>query len=497
MNSHASEQVRAPDPPLNDGAAQVFHVGTLTYTRAALINVFFWMLWGDVCLNLMESVIPRLVPLQLAALGASNAVIGILTGSIFSLMNWFMNPIISTWSDRHRSRLGRRMPFMLYPTPFLAFFLILVGFSSNIAGYIHATWPRAAAVMAHGLAAIVPSLRSAPPLAQLAIGVIAVTLVLFKFFDLFPQCVYYYLFADVIPQRVMGTFVCLFRLCATLGIIVFHYWILPHAQTHPRATYASCGLLYLVAFVLLSLIVKEGKYPPPPPRQHDVARSVLVWLRESFSTGFYWKYYLTYACFRWAYVPFNTFLILYAQEKLHMSPGDFGHLLAIILAVQLPVLLLLGPVLDRLHPVRVGAIGYALMWGAGAASFFLIRGKMTFLVLNLCVFVAIAVCLGSISTLGPRLLPRPRYGQFCAATAMVSESGLLLLSWVCGVFLDAFGEAYIYVWFAFFAFLGMCLIFILFRAWRKLGGDKDYCAPTPFECPCGPAPITSTAELIR
>src|SRR5580704_6344957 len=105
------------------GGGQIYRVGSLVYTTPALINVFIWMLWGDLCLNLMESVIPRLVPLQLQHLGASDAVVGILTGSVFSLMNWVMNPVVSTWSDRHRSRLGRRMPFMLYPTPLLAFFL--------------------------------------------------------------------------------------------------------------------------------------------------------------------------------------------------------------------------------------------------------------------------------------------------------------------------------------------------------------------------------------
>src|ERR1700712_1258941 len=101
------------------GSPALYRVGTLTYTKTGLFNVFFWMLWGDLCLNVMESAIPRMVPLQLQSLGASNAVIGLLTGSMMSLINWITNPLISTWSDRHRGKLGRRIPFLLYPTPLL------------------------------------------------------------------------------------------------------------------------------------------------------------------------------------------------------------------------------------------------------------------------------------------------------------------------------------------------------------------------------------------
>ena len=46
-----------------------FKVGTLTYTRTALITVMFWMLWADLCLQIMES-LPNIIPLQLDELDA-------------------------------------------------------------------------------------------------------------------------------------------------------------------------------------------------------------------------------------------------------------------------------------------------------------------------------------------------------------------------------------------------------------------------------------------
>jgi maltose/moltooligosaccharide transporter len=482
--------IPAMGQPSTNPLQKLYHVGTLTYTKAALINVFCWMLWGDLCLNMMESIIPRMVPLQLQKLGASNAVIGILTGSIFSLMNWIMNPLISTLSDRHRSKLGRRMPFMLYPTPFLALFLTLVGFSTNIAGYIRSAFPRAGNTIGHFFATVLPDVRMLPVSAQLTIGVIAVMLVLYKFFDLFPQCVYYYLFTDVIPQEVMGTFICLFRLTGIFGTIIFHYWLLQYADTHPRAIYLGCGVLYLIAFTLLSLMVKEGNYPPPPPKRKDPVLATASWFRESFSSPFYWKYFLTSACFRWSFVPFNVFLIVFAQKKLGMEAGEFGHSVAIALMVQMPLLVFLGPVLDRFHPVRVGIVGYVCMILAGVAGFFLIQSKTTFLIFTLMEFVAIAIFTAALSTMGPRLLPRQRYGQFCAANAMVAESGLLVLTWICGMVLDHFGERFIYLWVAVFSSLGLGMTFILFHAWKARGGDESYTPPEDyFPLPAGAAAI--------
>src|SRR3954462_12616509 len=85
-------------------------VGTLTYDRSRLSQVFFYMLWGDFCLNLMDSAVtPTVVPLQLQKYGASMSAIGFVNGTIVEVLATLMVPIISTWSDRHRGPLGRRM----------------------------------------------------------------------------------------------------------------------------------------------------------------------------------------------------------------------------------------------------------------------------------------------------------------------------------------------------------------------------------------------------
>src|SRR3954469_5323575 len=123
-------------------APKTWRVGTLTYTPFGLLSVFFWMLWGDLCVNIMETIIPRIVPLQLARVGAMAATIGLVTSSVPAGVELVINPFVSTFSDRFRSRLGRRRPFILVCTPILALCLMAVGFSDMAAPQIHAALGR-------------------------------------------------------------------------------------------------------------------------------------------------------------------------------------------------------------------------------------------------------------------------------------------------------------------------------------------------------------------
>jgi maltose/moltooligosaccharide transporter len=442
------------------------------------MNVFAWMLWGDLCLTISESVVPRLVPMQMQSLGASNAAIGIVTGSIYSLMNWVMNPIISTKSDRHRGPLGRRMPFMLYTAPPIALFLTAFGFAREIGSFVHLHLPMMGAFIIFLASRLLPGVGALSQGARLTIAMLAVLMVLFRFFDLFPQCVYYYAFGDVIPQPIMGTFVCLFRVTSTLGTIMFHEWLLPYADTHPEAIYAGSAALYFCTFTMLPLLVKEGTYPPPPPRvQGSWLPKIKEWVREVFTLSFYWKYFLTYASYRWAFVPFNLFLIVYAEKMLGLNATGFGHLMGIVLVVQIPALFLLGPIVDRFHPTRVAICAFALMALSGMAGFFLIHNRATFIGCTIAAFGSAAIVLGCLSTLGLRLLYRPQYGQFSAANAMVSESGMLFFSYACGAVLDRLGQRYLFAWMAAFGAFGLMMVISLYRAWLARGGDADYTPP--------------------
>jgi len=118
---------------------------------------------------------------------------------------------------------------------------------------------------------------------------------------------------------------------------------------------------------------------------------------------------------------------------------------------------------------------------SGVLGFALTRDATSFGVWLLAAYVAFALFQGALVALGPRLLPRTRYGQFCAATMMVVESGVIVLSWACGKMMDVLGDRYLWLWLTIFGGLGVVAAVLLYRAWQSEGGDESYVAPGEFD----------------
>lgn len=494
-----------PDVEYTADGRKIWRVGTLTYTHGQLSNVFFWMLWGDFCLNLMDSgVIPNVVPLQMKKYGASNLMIGFLTGTVMEILATAMVAVISTWSDRHRGPLGRRMPFILWSTPPLAICLALLGFSPQLAGWmkIHA-----------------PGLFSGISASSLIIATIAVTMTAYKFFDNFPQSVYYYLWPDVIPAQLMGTFACNFRVVATLGVMLFNLTLLKHAEDKPGMICLISAGLYLFSFLMLVVMVREPQYPPPepPPPGRPLersARSIARYIRECYSHPFYWKIYLFNVTFICGFNVYRTFLILYAR-KLQIDLDTMGLIFSLRDFLQILVFLSLGPIVDRYHPIRAGVVANVVAflvtlagalvtglftigsrpiirftyrlhlgdWTLNTFSASLTSGQAIFSLLAVLTFASVAIFQAATAALGPRILPQKQYGQFCSANAVVFHIGLMITMLASGWMFDHVGYRYIYVCFAAMTFLSSLLIILLYADWKRLGGDDHYQAPLVEEVP--------------
>ena len=470
--SSASPATTSPQPaPVLDydsTGRRVWRVGTLTYTRGGLGNVFAWMLWGDFCLTLMDfGVVPNLVPVQMRKHGASGMMIGFITGTVMEVMSTVMVAVVSTWSDRHRGPRGRRMPFLLWATPPLALCLVALGFSPQLAA-----WLKEAA----------PGLLAGINLGALTIGTMAVALTAYKFFDIFPQSVYYYLWPDVIPARLMGTFTALFRVVGTLGTMLFNWKLIGYVETQPQWICLFAAGLYLFSFLMLVFMVREGDYPPPePPPQgtwpERAATTVRRYLRECFSHAFYWKIYLFNLLFVCGLAPFRQFLIVYAKETLHIDVDRFGNAMFWKDVVLLFVFLALGRIVDRVHPLRAGIVAGVAMCAAGLGAFWFIRDAHSFMVWAIVVYAAVAIFQVSTMALGPRVLPQKQYGQFVSAVAVVWRLGLAVTMPLAGWLFDTIGYHYVSAWFAGFTFLSTVLIVMVYVDWKRLGGDEHYVAP--------------------
>ena len=105
-----------------------YTVGTLEYTFFQLLNVFFWMLWGAIGMSLIAMTFNSGTKFIFRNAGLSDTFIAVVLGTIISWMNTVMNPIISTASDNCRSKLGRRIPYMLYTAVPTAIFIAAIPF---------------------------------------------------------------------------------------------------------------------------------------------------------------------------------------------------------------------------------------------------------------------------------------------------------------------------------------------------------------------------------
>src|SRR4026208_2219647 len=94
-------------------ATAVLPTKRLTTLEQVYLSAFWFstnLLWGALLLVLVQSQVVGLVPEALKGTG-----VGVVVG-IGSLAGILVPPFMGAWSDRVRTRLGRRRPFMLVGT---------------------------------------------------------------------------------------------------------------------------------------------------------------------------------------------------------------------------------------------------------------------------------------------------------------------------------------------------------------------------------------------
>lgn len=459
-------------PPTPPPSPKVYRVGTLTYTKAALVQVVFWMLWGDFFFQLLES-LPHIVPLQLRWQGASDTLIGLLATPT-ALLAFCLYPVIGMQSDLHRGRLGRRRPFLLWCTPPAVLSLMLLGAAKPTGAFIYQ--------LLHGL-----GFSSGVTLAGCTIAWIAACSLTFTVFNAYITQVYVFLFVDVIPQEVMGRFIGLYRIAGALGNIAFNRWVLGHAQVHTFQIYVDIGLLYALAFFMIVWRVKEGEYPPPPPKPpgQRLWAKVQRYLKECYTHPFYLTFY-SLSFFFWGSLVPLSFVVFFATDAgrpgyaptLGLSLAEFGRVKGWTYLVQIPVFFAAGPLSDRFHPIRVGLVGLFLISASYFSCYWFIHDANSLLVCWTINQGALAIFLGAGAALTPRLLPRDRYGQYFSANQAFGYVSLIIGPPICGFLLGQLRD-YRYV----FLFCGLCTtatfvaLIALFLQWKRLGGDKKFTPP--------------------
>jgi len=419
-----------PAPAARPEPAPVYRAGSLTYTAAGLRTVFAWLLAGEVVFTLIDMLEPKVLPVLLKIHGASDKEIGVIVGSFNAILQLIIMPPLGYYSDRLRTRWGRRIPVLFWVTPLVSLFLAITPFAPEITAWLL------------GRAGPGAWLRALPitPI----ILVFAVLVLLYRAVQTMTNTAFFGLLRDVVPDSHMGRFLALFRVFGAGGTFIITYWLLGHVETHSRTIFIGVALLNLAGFLAICWFVREGEYPPVEntgaagrPRS-ALGRAVRIFAAESFRHPVYlWMYFIR-VCLYGALLGLSGFIIFFPQYELGMDLGAAGRMLSWSALVWLVIAYPVGRLVDArgaTHVLRLGLIMITLGYGL---SFFLVVGPWTFLVSSLVTGVAFWVVMLAQLKLTQEVFHPQRYSQLAGANTIVQSILIaVLISPGAGWILDA------------------------------------------------------------
>lgn len=435
-----------------------FSVGTLLYTRAGLISLFGWLLWGDFMFTLMEQVMPSLLPLLLRENGGSNSEVIFITSTLYLIMNSALNPVISYQSDRFRSRWGRRRPFIVATTPMVVLFLAAIPFAPEILGFLKSS-------------DIFDLLIKVIPMSPIMI-VFGILVAGFQVFNMFISSVYYYLIPDVVPAAFIGRFYGLFRVCGALAGMFFNYFIFGHAENHMHEIFVIISVIYGFFILLMCWRVKEGEYPPVIDEvRGNWFDGIRNYAKECFGSVYFWWVFLAYSAVGWGGAG-SVFTVFYYRDELCLSLDAIGRMTAWSSFLYVLLAYPFGALMDRWGSHKTLIAGNALTVSFSILMFFFAVDAWSGVVWTLLRGLPLALASMALLKWTVDVYPSDRYGQFGSAAALFSSIGGIFAAAIYGWWLDWVKEyRYFLVWNAFFALIALVASIVVYRNWRVLRGS--------------------------
>jgi len=446
--------------------SKTWRVGTLRYTTGGLALLFCWLLWGDFAWSMRDRAMPPVVQLLFRRFGASDTLVGILFASLPAGIGLILGPVISYRSDRLRSRWGRRIPFLIFPTPFIVLSMAGIAISPWIGKELHRSL---------GFPALTADLAT-----LICLSLFWST---FEISCVIANSVFGALINDVVPHSVIGRFFGLFRGFSLAAGILLTYGILGQVENHYVAICLGVGLLYGVGFTLMCLKVKEGEYPPPPApvlpgNAGGFFRAVRIYFKDSLGRPYYLWFFVTTLLTGMAAGPFNLYALFYAKS-IGMDLGLYFKCIAASYVVSLGLSYPLGVLVDRFHPLRVSLIVNALYALVMAWGILCVRDVASFTHVLLAHTILSGIYFTTSASLGQRILPRSKFAEIGSAGGALCNLAGMAMPPLLGYVLDCTRHHYAYVFHASlgFAVMGTIAGFIFYRKFLALGGPDHYLAP--------------------
>lgn len=478
-------------PTAPSSTLQVYKAGSLTYTGSGLRKLFTWLLAGEVVFTLIDMLEPKVLPILLKVHGASDKEIGIIVGSLNAVLQLLIMPPLGYYSDRLRTKWGRRIPVLFWVTPFVTLFLAITPFAPEITEKL---------LSFSNIAAWLRTIPVAPVI--LCFGVLVV---MYRIVQTMTNVVFFGLLRDVVPETHMGRFLALFRLVGAGSTFIVTYWLLAHIETHSRSIFIGVALLNLVGFTAICWFVREGEYPPVTEKPQSTTgfwsrlaflRATKTFIAESYTHPVYLWTYFVRICLYGALLGLSGFVIFFPRYELGMSLGEVGQLLSWPSLAWLFVAYPIGRLMDTYGAMRILWYGLAVITLGYVGTFFLVVGVKTFFVSSMVTGVAFWVVMMAQLKVTQEVFHPQRYSQLAGANTIVQSIMIaVIISPAAGWLLDAIkgwqytlmmpgvgpviigpyrlvnlmlGALYGLAWFGLVKVRQHC---------NKLGGPKNYVAP--------------------
>ena len=433
-----------------------FTLGTLSYDKRGLWLLFFWLMWNDFSITLLEQV-GGLTGIMMRDRGASYTLMAAF-GTAGGILGMWINPFFSTWSDRLRTRFGRRRPILLVATPLFAASLCAIAFMPDFYHFLMRS-------------DILASILNRIPLngEVLFIGVASIINGLFNGVVL---AIFSYYYWDVVPEIVLGRFNSIAKIVTVLAGMVWSFVIVGYAEHHTKAVFIGVSVFCLSVYLLSVWKVKEGEYPPPEPRKTtNPLEPILDYFKDCFSKPYYLWIFVGTLCFQLGNQG-NGFQFFYLRYDLGMDLtttgwiGGMGQTVATVFGLVFGYSA--GSMIDRLKPIRVIPVTFFIWSLLTLVSYFYVRDKMSAAIMSSLVNINCFVFFVALSAVTVELFPREKLGQFCSAQAFFYQTIIMVVNpLVISPFFDwiKFNRAG-YLWSAFFYFLSGLVTVKVYFNWK-------------------------------
>lgn len=358
------------------------------------------------------------LPPILKAFGAPDLLIGLLA-STRSIEGALIQPTVGAFSDRLRTPIGRRRPFMLVGIPLSALFFVAGGFVSNLAA-------------------------------------LAIVIFLFSIFFNVAVDPYTALLADVVPLAHRGWLSGLstgVQLVSSVAFLVVIYFATANGASVPLWTYLLVALVLLLSFGITVLGVREPLVVAE--REHIALREYLDAVLEHRQAV---RYLGTLFVYQFGLNAILPYLVLFVVEDIHQTNQVAFGLSAALLVVTALGAVVFGRISERLGTLRVLAIGWVLLAASAVGGVVVVDLPQTIVVV-LVAGIGNGAATAVSWPLLTALIPPEKTGVFAGLKA-AAESVAIPLSVVVAaeVFLPRFGYRGIFAMLALTIILALVLL---------------------------------------